>query len=360
MSLVDDLVEIASIPAPTFAEGERIAWLERRLTGLPGRRRRDGVGNLIWEWEEGRPRVLLAAHVDTVFPADTQLRFERDGSDLVGPGVGDNAAAVAVAVEVVGDLLRAGPLAAGAVAFTVGEEGLGNLHGASAACAELRPEFFVALEGHMLDHVYVDAVGSLRARLTVTAPGGHSWEDRGAPSAIHEIFRLASQLLDHGTVAAPVNVGTVAGGRSVNTIADHAELVIERRAVDHAELDRFAAALDQLAPAAGCAVEVEILGRRPGGSLDRDSELFAVATAAHAELGLAPEPGVASTDANAACALGVPALCLGVARGSGMHSLGERIDLDTLPTGVAQLRLVLSRLLGAADNPTAAAHACGR
>ena len=65
----------------------------------------------------------------------------------------------------------------------------------------------------------------------------------------------------------------------------------------------------------------------------------------------------ASTDANAAFALGVPALCIGVSRGSGMHSLGERIDLDTLPTGVAQLRALLARLLLAPTNPTTAAAA---
>jgi acetylornithine deacetylase/succinyl-diaminopimelate desuccinylase-like protein len=357
MSLVDDLIALASIPAPTFAEGERIEWLEKRLGKLPGSRRRDRVGNLIWEWGEGRPRVLLAAHVDTVFDADTPLRFERDGSFLVGPGVGDNAAAVAVAVEVVGDLLREGQPAAGAVAFTVGEEGLGNLRGATAACEDLRPENFVALEGHMLDSLVVDAVGSLRARVEVTAAGGHSWSDRGSPSAIHELIRLAAELLALGTPEAPVNVGTIAGGRSVNAIADRAEIVIERRAIEQADLDRFAAALERLEAGAGCAVEVELLGRRPAGSLARDSELYAAASEVHAELGLETRPGAASTDANAAAALGVPALCIGVSRGSGMHSLSERIDLDTLPTGVAQLRALLARLLWQPTTPTSAATA---
>lgn len=356
MTLVEDLVAIASIPAPTFAEGERIAWLERRLAELPGRRHRDAVGNLIWEWGEGRPRVLVAAHVDTVFPAGTELRFERDGSRLVGPGVGDNAAAVAVVVEVVRELLRAGDPAPGAVAFTVGEEGLGNLRGASAACAELAPEAFVAVEGHMLDEVVVDAVGSLRARVEVTAAGGHSWTDRGSPSAIHELVRLAATLIALGTPEAPVNIGTLAGGRSVNSIADRAEMVVERRAIDQAELDRFAAALDDLAAAEGCAVAVESLGRRPAGSLARDSELFATATAVHAELGLPPQLTAASTDANAAYALGVPAVCVGVARGAGMHSLGEWIDLDDLPTGAAQLRALLARLLDP-TTPTPAAVA---
>ena len=104
-ALIDDLLELAAIPAPTFGERPRIDWLEQRLADAPGHRRRDGVGNLIWTWGEGRPRLLVAAHVDTVFPAETVLRFERDDSWLVGPGIGDNAAAVVVALRVVGELL---------------------------------------------------------------------------------------------------------------------------------------------------------------------------------------------------------------------------------------------------------------
>ena len=355
MTLVDDLTAIAAIPAPTFAEEKRVEWLERRLDGRPGRRHRDEVGNLIWQWGEGPPRVLLAAHLDTVFPVGTQLEFHRDGDHLIGPGVGDNAAAVAVAVAVVEDLLGDyPPPAPGAVAFTVGEEGLGNLRGADAACRALAPEAFVALEGHMLEAAIVDGVGSLRARVAVAAPGGHSWSDRGAPSAIHELLRLAASLLAHSRPEAPVNVGTIGGGRSVNAIADAAEMLVECRSIDQAALDRFDAELQGLSVGRGCELAVEVLGRRPGGSLSRDSELFAAVMAVRAELELEPEPAAASTDANAAMALGVPALCIGVSRGSGMHSLSERIDLTTLPLGVAQLRSLLERLLAPPTRPTTA------
>jgi acetylornithine deacetylase/succinyl-diaminopimelate desuccinylase-like protein len=356
MSLVEDLVAIASVPAPTFAEEARVEWLEERLRGLPGRRRRDEVGNLIWEWGEGRPRVLLAAHLDTVFAAETPLEFERDGDYLVGPGVGDNAAAVAVAIEVVSGLLEEAAPAPGAVAFTVGEEGLGNLRGAAHACRELRPEVFVALEGHMLESAVVDAVGSVRARIAVSAPGGHSWSDRGGPSAIHELVGIAGALLKLGTPEAPVNVGTISGGRSVNALADRAELLVECRSIEQAPLDRFEAALGGLAVGDGCELEIEPLGRRPGGSLGRDTELFAAIGAVRSQLGLELTLAAASTDANAAHALGVPALCIGVSRGSGMHSLSERIDLTTLPLGVAQLRELLLRLPAVSSKSTAAAR----
>ena len=107
------VLELAAIAAPTFAERPRIDWLEQRLAARPAplpRRRRESDLDL----GEGRPRLLVAAHVDTVFPAETVLRFERDDSWLVGPGIGDNAAAVVVALHVVGELLERQEVAPGA------------------------------------------------------------------------------------------------------------------------------------------------------------------------------------------------------------------------------------------------------
>jgi len=106
---------------------------------------------------------------------------------------------------------------------------------------ELQPQAVLALEGHGLDEVVVDHVGSIRATVTVDGPGGHSWHDRGTPSATHAVARLATEILGPG-----VNIGTIAGGRSVNAIADHAEMLVERRSLDEAELDAFEAGLDRL------------------------------------------------------------------------------------------------------------------
>jgi tripeptide aminopeptidase len=343
-ALLDDLVAIARTPAPTFAEEARLAWLERRLAGLPGRRERDEAGNLVWSWGDGTPRVVVAAHVDTVFPADASLDIREQNGHLVGPGVGDNAAAVAVAIHVVQKLLEGSP-GAGAVAFTVGEEGLGNLRGATELCRSLRPDAFIALEGHGLDEVIVDAVGSIRARVSVSGPGGHSWEDRGTPSAVNGLLELAERIAAAGTPEAPVNIGTLAGGRSVNTIADHAELLAERRALEQAPLDMFASTLGQLALPGPLEVGVEIVGRRPAGRLERDAPLLQAVLEVRERLGLPPTLGEGSTDANAALAAGIPALCIGVARGESMHALHEWIETSSLADGAAQLEEVLRALL---------------
>ena len=346
-SLIDDLVELAQTPAPTFDEEPRMRWLSERLEGAPGRRSRDAVGNTIWSWGTDDPRVVVAAHVDNVFDAGTDLTVRPEGDHLIGPGIGDNAAAVAVAVNVVEKLLGAGELGSGAVAFTVGEEGLGNLRGAIAAVDGLQPGAFIALEGHGLDEVIVDAVGSVRAQIRVTGPGGHSWENRGAPSAIDGLMMLAAEVLALGSPDAPVNIGTIAGGRSVNTIADSATMLVERRALEQEPLRAFEEAIGALALTEPLRVEREIVGRRPAGRLDREAPLLRTVVAVRDQFGLTTKLTEGSTDANAALAAGVPALCVGVGRGSGMHTLQERIDRRSLEQGATFVEALLRELLGA-------------
>jgi acetylornithine deacetylase/succinyl-diaminopimelate desuccinylase-like protein len=343
--VVDDLLEIARIPGPTFAEEARLAWIGDRIADLPGARRRDETGNLIWEWGRGRPRLLLAAHVDTVFDEETPLEIHRADSTLTGPGVGDNAAAVAVVLNVAESLLSKRELAPGAVVFTVGEEGLGNLRGANAACKALSPDTFVAVEGHGLEEVVVDAIGSIRARLSVAGPGGHPWVDKGDPSAIHALLQLATAILADAPEGAQVNIGSIAGGRSVNVIADTAELLLEARADEDVTLQQMLTQLRSLACDPPLALAVDIVGTRPAGRLERGSRLLSLVREVRAELGLPDALGSGSTDANAALARGIPALTLGVATGSGMHSTSERIDLDSLGVGLRQIELVVERLL---------------
>jgi tripeptide aminopeptidase len=330
----DELAAFAAVPAPTGAEEARLAWLQRRLDGLPGRRERDAVGNLIWSLDDGRPELLAMAHVDTVFGTDTELRFTRDGDDLVGPGVGDNATAVMATVWA---LERIAPPPGLVVAFTVGEEGLGNLRGARRACADLSPVRAIAVEGHGLDHVVIEHVGSVRARLAVTGPGGHSWRDRGTPSALHALIALGDELVAEG-----VNVGRMSGGGAVNAIASTAEMLVELRSLDDTELSAFEARLEALAVPAPLALECEVVGRRGAGQIAADHPLVRAVLEARRPLGLADAFGAGSTDANAAAALGIPAVGIGCAHGDGMHTVHERIDLVSLETGVRQLQAVLT------------------
>jgi acetylornithine deacetylase/succinyl-diaminopimelate desuccinylase-like protein len=330
-----ELAAFAAIPAPTGGEDARLHWLEARLARTPGTRERDEAGNLIWRDGEGPVRLLLMAHVDTVFPPSTTLRISREGDDLAGPGVGDNAAAVMAIVWTLG--ANAGLPAGLVVAFTVGEEGLGNLRGAIHACERLRPAAAVAVEGHGLDEVVVDHVGSVRARLRVSGPGGHSWWDRGTPSAIHGLAGLVRDLAGAGA-----NVGTIEGGRSVNTIAGRAEALVEYRSLEQARLDAFEQSLDALSVDAPLTLDVTVAGRRPAGRTDPADPLVAAVRTARRGLRLPDRLGSGSTDANAAAALRIPAVAIGCTRGEGMHTERERISLSALELGCRQIAAIAS------------------
>jgi acetylornithine deacetylase/succinyl-diaminopimelate desuccinylase-like protein len=345
--LVADVLEVAAIPAPTFAEEARLDWLDEHLISAPGQRSRDAAGNLVWRWGDDWPELAVLAHVDTVFPAETPLSFRREDGRLIGPGIGDNAAAVVVALHAVSEFLGEQPARPGALVFTVGEEGLGNLSGAIAACEGLQPAAVVAVEGHGLERVLVDAVGSARVRIRVEGPGGHSWVDRGRPSAVHGLLALGQDLLAYATPEHPVNLGTISGGQSVNTIAGEAELVAEMRSLDEEPLDAFVAAADSLAVQEPLAVAVDGVGRRPAGRLDRASPLLAAVRSVRRDLGLPDELEAGSTDANAALARAIPAVALGCSYGQGMHTTGEWIEADALKLGLRQLAGVLERVLAA-------------
>ncbi len=335
----DELARFTAIPAATGNEEARLRWLVQRLSGAGGSLARDEVGNLVWRFgSDGPPELLLMAHVDTVFHGVDDIEVVRSDGELIGPGVGDNAAAVMAVVWALSELEPVPPGLA--VAFTVGEEGLGNLRGALHACRSLRPAAAIALEGHGLDEVVTEHVGSTRARLAVFGPGGHSWSDRGTPSAIHALLSIGT-----GLAMAGANIGRISGGGAVNAIAAEAELLAERRSLDQAELDEFESEVGDFTVEPPLRLEYEIVGRRPAGRLDRHHPLVRTVLDVRRSLGLPDGFGSGSTDANAAAAFDIPAVSIGCTRGSGMHTQGERIELEPLELGCRQLSAVIGALL---------------
>jgi tripeptide aminopeptidase len=340
-AIAADAVALAELHGGTGHEQVRIDWLLRRLADAAGSRHVDDAGNLVWAFGPGPYRLAVLAHVDDVFGEATERGVtERDGW-LCGPGIGDNAIAVATAVAVC-EHARPGPLA---VVFTVGEEGLGGLRGAHHACRELAPGAVLALEGHGADRVFTEAVGSLRVRLTVTGPGGHSWWDRGRPSAVHELVNLLHAMTATATAPLSVNVGLIDGGTGVNAIAGQASAAVEWRGTGQAALDRQEAALADVTVSPGLELHVERLDRRPAGSLPLSHPLVAAVLRARRSVGLPEVTGDGSTDANAALAAGIPAVALGCCAGEDMHAPTERIRADSIGTGAGQLRAVLAEIM---------------
>jgi tripeptide aminopeptidase len=347
--LIDDTRRICAMPAPPFGEGPRaelVAWMLGD-NGAPATI--DDTGNVVARLGPADgDAVVFAAHLDTVFAAGTEIRFEESDGRLAAPGVGDNSIAVAALLHLarhLRDRILTTPVA---LVATVGEEGLGNLRGAKAVVDELPVGAFIAVEGQMLHAIKTAAVGSVRLRVTVRGPGGHPWSDRGTPSAAHGLVdALSGALAEAHNAGIVLNVGTMRGGTVINAIANEAVAELDLRAEDDRLLQATAKRVEEVVGWApdGLQTTVEALGRRPAGRVADDHPLVQAARRARERVGLPPaEEGASSTDANAAYGRGIPAITVGVTTGGHAHRLDEYIDLEPIAGGLAALEALAEEL----------------
>ncbi len=347
---------ISAVPSPTGEETAKSLLVERLFATAGLTTERDAIGDVVGvipgrqPSPAGTPRLVVAAHIDTVFPIGTPLDVRRSADRLSGPGVGDNSVAVAAAVKLA-DLLRiAGETPAVDVLLTgnVGEEGLGNLRGIREVLAS-RSDIgaVVALEGHNLGRVTHVAVGSRRFRITVDGPGGHSWGDFGRPNAIQGLSKLIAELDAIPLPRSPkttLNVGMISGGVSVNTIAPEASCLLDLRSIDESALrrlsDRVTRLVDRSNRGDAVVYAAESIGERPAGVVAADSPIVQIAASTLAALGLDPSFDASSTDANVPIAAGIPAVCIGLTTGGNVHRTDEFIDLEPVPKGITQLALL--------------------
>jgi acetylornithine deacetylase/succinyl-diaminopimelate desuccinylase-like protein len=191
------------------------------------------------------------------------------------------------------------------------------------------------------------AVGSRRFRISATGPGGHSWGDFGRPNAIQALAKLITELDAIPLPRAPkttLNVGTISGGVSVNTIAPSAECLLDLRSIDDSALrrlsDRVTRLIERRSAPDGVTFRAELIGERPAGVVPVDSPVVQIAARALAALGLEPSFDASSTDANIPIAAGIPAICIGLTTGGNVHRTDELIDLAPVPAGITQMALI--------------------
>ena len=332
---------LSATPAPTGAEGARGARVLDlfREVGLADVGV-DDAGNVRgWFGKNGQGSgegpVVVAAHLDTVFGPEVDVRVKRRGQRLEGPGISDNARGLAALVAVAEALVATGVPTARPILFaaTVGEEGSGDLRGVKYLLNGKRetgngkPVAFIALDGAGLERVIHRALGSKRYHVTFRGPGGHSWAAFGVANPANAVGRAAALLADLPTVTAPRTTCAVVGlggGTGLNSIPQDAWLDLDLRSEDPralAQLDvTVRAALERAADDENrtrtkgtppLRVEVRLVGDRPCGITPRAHPLVQAAIAANRALGHDAELTSASTDANAPIALGIPAIALG-------------------------------------------------
>src|SRR6266404_468923 len=366
----DQQARITEIPAPSFQEAQRAAAVKEMLseTGLTAHI--DKAGNVIGELPgvNENELVVVAAHLDTVFPPGTDVKVRRDGSRMIAPGISDNGSGVAALLALARAVQFAHLKPQRTILFVgdVGEEGEGNLRGMRAIVDTYRGKLkaIVVLDGSGTDHVTTKALASRRLEALISGPGGHSWSDFGMPNPINALVRGSVRFINTKVPATPrttFNIGQIEGGTSVNSIPYEARLKVDIRSESEDELARLEAALRE-SIAAGVRDEmesardrskgklewkVELLGSRPGGELKADSALLAALRAADDFVGNQSRVERSSTDANIPLSLGVDAIAIGAGgNGGGAHSLQEWYDSAGRELGLKRALLTVLGISG--------------
>jgi acetylornithine deacetylase/succinyl-diaminopimelate desuccinylase-like protein len=339
-----DLKALIEIPAPPFKEEARArAFLARaKALGLDARIDAEGSVIGIRKGTGNGPKLLVSAHLDTVFPEGTDVTVKiRDGK-WYAPGVSDDTRGLTVLlswvkvlndhqVQTVGDIV---------FAANVGEEELGDLRGMKAIFREHGDiNGMLGLEPDPSGSITTGGVGSHRYEVIFKGPGGHSYVTFGLPSAIHGMGRAVAKIADVRPPANPkttFTVGTVSGGSAVNAIAAEARIAIDMRSADESALQATERQI-MTAIAEGVAEEnarwdsnalsytARLIGNRPAGSTRPDARIVQAAVRANQAFGR-PSPRLVpnSSDANVPMSLGIPALILSSGGESGgWHSKGE-------------------------------------
>ena len=346
---VADQIRFCEIPAPSFKEDARGRELQRTFQELGLRNVRiDKVGNVLGEYAGAapRPHVVIAAHLDTVFPEGTDVRVKRDGAILRAPGIGDDCRGLAVLVAIVREMKNAKVQTPGSITFVanVGEEGLGDLRGVKELFqGTLKDQIdrFVSIDGTGV-HVTNVAVGSHRYRVTFKGPGGHSFGAFGLANPMGAMGRAIAKIQEIQVPRQPkttFNVGRTGGGTSVNSIPFEGWMELDMRSSDPASLAAVDANIQKAIDTAVAeenarwgkpgtiTVVKELVGDRPAGSTPENSDIVRSGLAAATVLGFSANLGEGSTDSNIPMSLKIPSITIGGGgRGRDAHALTESFD----------------------------------
>ncbi len=369
--LEDLQLQVTSIAAPPWGEAARSGWLRQRFTELSlSDVHQDEIGNVFGIRPGNDPKapyIALSAHLDTVFPAGTEISVRRDSDKLYGPGVSDNSSGIVALLAIAAAMHAVAIANCAPILFigNVGEEGEGDLRGMrhifqqpmwSARIASL-----VVLDGAGTDTIIAEGLGSRRYEVTIRGHGGHSWSDFGVANPIVGLARVIDRFTRTQVPATPkttYNIGIISGGTSVNSIPESATMRVDTRSASVDELDKLERALheavDQVIPELTgrkreelLTAEVRIIGNRPAAELPADSQLLKTIRAVDAQLNIIAKIQRASTDANIPLSLGREAIAIGAGgTGGGAHTIHEWYDSTGRDFGLKRILLLTLALAG--------------
>jgi tripeptide aminopeptidase len=357
--IIQEWIFLTEIPAPSSHEEKRAAYIKSQFeaAGLD-KVLIDEAGNVvgIWRGKDKGKKIVVPAHMDTVFKDLWEIKVKREGNVLKAPGIGDDTASLINLLWCIRSLKQAGFQPKNSYYFlgTVGEEtGFVGMRAFMENTSE-KIDLVVALDGD-LGGIHYGALGFGGGRVTFRGPGAHTMQSRGIPNpnlavaeAIQRLYQieLLAEPLEKWTI---LNIGVIGGGTVRNAVSQESYFTIDLRSPNKDELTRVQGEIKEIchdvAEKIGVGAEIDLNEQAQAHTLSGARDSFLVKTVMdildYLKVRDVVVDPLGSTDANVGIERGILSVNLGRTYGRFKHSLREEADIDGLFLAMKQVLLVL-------------------
>ncbi len=361
---VDLLKKLAALESPSLdktavdACSDYVATLLRDLGAEVTVASQATAGNHLkarWPGSDPSSQFLTLCHLDTVWPRGTlvSMPLREENDQLFGPGVYDMKAGTVILLTALRVLKEAGQLPRRLVQmiFTSDEE-VGSLTSRALIEAEAQHSRLTVVLEPALASGQIKTFRKGVGDFTIVAHGraAHAGGDhQKGINAIEELayhIPLMQKLTDYES-GTTINVGIIKGGTAGNVVPERAEMEVDFRISQMAEINRVVTAVYGLKPVlAGAQLEISGgLNRPPMEHNATMVKTFEQARQLAAGLGLTLEEGSTGggSDGNFTAALGTPTLDGMGAIGDGAHAAHEHVIISSLADRAALLATILTQ-----------------
>ena len=356
--VLTDAVLLGEIPAPTFNESDRIRLTVDRFreNGLEDPEIDEhGNASAVLPGSEGGSSILVMAHADSVFDANTQHVLNVGPDSITGPGIADNAIGLATVVALpkllkMLDITLKDDLILLANTKSLGK---GNLEGARYFLeTKQRPiRSGICVEGATQGRLSYSGLGTLRGEIRLEVPGNYDWNRFGSSGAVGHLTRMVNQLLEIPLPKEPKTkmvLGGLTCGTTYNKTPRRGVLRFEITSEADEVLDELKQKVDDLCQQCalenGTLVNLEIVARRPNCSIPFTHPLVKATRSIMNEIGITPQVIPSTGDLNVLIEAGYSGVTLGLTEAENLGEINETIFLDPLQAGIAQLLTLLQAI----------------
>ncbi|MDC7125022.1 MAG: M20/M25/M40 family metallo-hydrolase [Spirochaetales bacterium] len=349
--ILANIVMIGEIPSPTFGEKNRVNFLlerfsENSLINCSTDEKGNALG--IIPGERGDKNIMIVAHTDCVFDEKIDHTIAVQPQYLSGPGIGDNALGVATVASLPNILEHLGIKPKSNIILMGSSQSLGRGDIAGLRFflekAKLPISAGLCVEGVKLGRLSYSSIGMIRCELRCEVPAEYDWTRFGAVGSIITINEVMNRILEIPLPKRPrcnIAFGSIEGGKSFNALASEAVLRFEIRSESGEMVSNvFKQITDitsEVSSFTGEDITLNVLARRHPGGIDFSHPLSSASRQILSKMDIKPRISPSTSELAAFIAKNIPALTIGLTTVENIDQLDEKIHIDPIFSGIAQL-----------------------